>query len=149
MRKMLFVVVLVLLTQFAMAEWEVVESEDLMAGTTTAFLFNEAAVSQGTLMEPAIAVRKDGEGYESFIHWGGYSLDSDSRNISVKFDDKDPETFRVSLSSDGEAVFMTEGFLEELMDSDEVVVLIYSATGRKMVAMWNVSGLRDKISLIK
>lgn len=143
---MLGMIMVLLAVSMAYGQWETTERENLMEGTSSVVLGNPAMVSKGTLRNPAVIIRAVDD---VFIHWGGYSVDRNTQYIRLRIDDNEPKDVPVSLSADGTATFMSDEFVERIMQAQEVVAMVYKATGNPMVAKWDVSGLSELIEHVE
>ena len=147
--KILAVVLVIVAIAVPGFTWEVTSSEDLMAGTQVWFLSSRSEVSQGTLREPAIVIRRGSDGTpELFINWGGYRLDGDTHPIIVRMGEANPEGWMVSLSTSGEATFIRQAdefidALNELEPGQKVVAKSWRASGAAMTARWDTTGFRE------
>jgi hypothetical protein len=156
MKKLIMVLLVLFVVQGVFGQWSVEESEDLMSGTTDVFLMNIADQAQGTLSTPVLVIRNDRDGdYEVFIHWGGYNLDGDNGVIigiiGEVGPDVKPEEFEIILSTDREASFIVDSsdFVNKMLSENRFVVSTYSASGRRMIGAWDISGLKDVIDSLK
>lgn len=154
MRKII-IALLVLLALPAAAEetvefgsWELIITEDIMTGSADYMLVNMAEIAQGTLRNPVLIVRPDGEDLEAFVHWGGYSVDRDARTVEVMADGE-PTTVPISLSTDGDSVFFRGEFISQLQYYTNVAMLTSSNAGREMVARWDLSGYAEALQSMR
>jgi hypothetical protein len=137
--KKLFIL-LMALTAVSLSAWEYYDNEDLMTGVTERVMYLEADVSQGTLSSPMLTVRYDGE-YRVYVYWGGYTLDWDLKSVMVRIGTEDYFFHPATLSTTGESTFFEspEEFVRHL--DGRVVMLVVSATGREMVALWEIEDI--------
>lgn len=146
MKKLLMLGLMLLVVSVAYGQWETMEREDLMEGTSSTILGNPAVVAQGTLRTPAIIIRATDD---AFIYWGGYDVDGGTRSIQLRIDDNEPENISVSLSADDTATFMPDDFVQRIMGAKEIIARVRKATGNPMVAKWDVSGLSVLIERVE
>lgn len=142
----LFIVVMLLVTTLAFAEWRHIEKEDLMDGTVSKTAILWATASTGTLTDPALVIRESPVGYDVYVSWGGYNLDRDTSSVHYRIGD-DRGTWKAGLSTDHEATFLVDSHrvISALLDAEgeEFVIQVRRATGVRSVAMFDLTGITD------
>ena len=137
--------VLLVLSAATLSAWEYTTNEDLMSGTVERLAILESAASQGTLQKPFIVLRQ-GSRLEAFVHWGGYSIDRNLRNVLIRIGEDEAFGWRVNLSQTHEATFFIDA-MELLRQLDgRVVMLVTSATGRDMVGLWQIDDIMEVLA---
>ena len=145
-RLTILTVMLLLLSTMVYGQWETHEKKNLIEGTTSTILTNEAMTHEGALRYPTLIIRGMDDVY---IVWGGYNLDRDLKRMLLKIDDNEPVKVPIYLSTDNTSTFLEEEFIEDIMNARSIVALVYKATGGQMVAMWDVSGLSEEIAQVQ
>lgn len=130
--------------------WEVVEIEDLMAGTTQKLVASYADASQGVIGDPALGFRFNGDQVEAIVNWGGYSMEEETR-ILVRYGSRPVVRERVTLALSKEGHFLSdpEMFMMQVLalgPDGEVVIQATRATGPISVARWIVGDLAEKLT---
>lgn len=132
------------------AEWVHTEKENLMAGTVSRTAVAFAEVSQGTLNDVALGIRKTGNSYEVFLFWGGYTMDRDIRSVTYRIGEHPVARWSAALSTNNEATFLTKpvSIIEQLRryDGDKLVVQAPRSTGVMSVARIDLTGISDALA---
>lgn len=149
MRQLLIVGMALVATLAVAQEWDVSQTEDIMAGTTSTVLIGRAEVSQATLRDAALVFRFDGEAVEAFVHWGGYTMERTAR-LLVRYGDDAPEIVKVSMSTSREAMFFEDARAAlarviALGPEGTVVIQAERNTGITSAARWIVGDLAETV----
>ena len=151
MKRLLVVAMMALIAGSAYAQlWDVSHDEDLMSGTTQAFVMGTAEISQGTLRDAMFVFRFTDDALRAYVYWGGYNME-DPPFIAMRFGDDDPEVVRGTLSTTREATFFPDDWyiLERLLalgPEGKVVIQAERNTGVMSTARWIVGDLAEHVA---
>lgn len=144
------VILMMLLVAASAGAWDFGEFSDMMTDTVSPYAYLTAIDSQGTFQAPALVIRLQEGEFSAFINWNGYSVGRETDKIFLRFGDDAPTFWSASPSTDREAVFIrdADAFLEALQ-AGRLVALSKTATGRDMVAVWEIGDIDEVISRMK
>lgn len=140
--KQTMMVMMIALVAMSAGAWEILNDEDLMTGETILIGYVEADEYQGARQPPWLIMRSTGEIY---VEWGGDKVPWSTVRIVVRIGDSEPKLYPIAISKTREATFITvpEIFVEEARGQSVIAVGSRTATGREMVAQFEISGIAE------
>jgi hypothetical protein len=129
-------------------KWVVENSVDPMSDAATLLAILEADQGGNIYRRPALVVRCQKRSSEIFVAWNEYL--ADNSDVTVRFGDDKPSTFRWESSADNTATFLPaarkDWFYQTAMSVDRIVMQVSPYNSGPITAVFDVRGMEDMLS---